>query len=131
MGMDLTIVIAKSTKELESNWQDWYNLSEIQENSKMYNDNDEIIYPTDHPINAWYARKFADLVDKIPELYASYKEPCVVRVYKGTLKKMIDYHAFNPDYFGHFTSLPTLCELYQEYDNLQAQGLNLYFINSY
>lgn len=131
MGMDLGIAIAKDLKSVLEDKSDFYDYDEIKENPLMYDEYGEIIFPTDHPIDMWYARKFYDLIEKVPELNESFKDPCVIRLKKETIKKMIECYCFTPDYFGGFLGLPRLCELYQMYDQLQTQGLNLYFWNSY
>lgn len=135
MGMDLGITVAKSINMItdESNWTDHYDFDEIRNNEMFHSntENDEFQWPTDRPIDMWYARKFYDLLDGVSELKESYKEPNVIRIKKDTLKKMIECYAFTPDYFDSFNGLPRLCELYQMYDELQANGLNLYFWNSY
>ncbi len=133
MGMDLGITVAKSINMVtdeNSNWSDHYDFDEIHDNNLFYNEDGDFQWPTDKPVDVWYARKFYDLLDSVSELRESYKEP-VIRIKKDTLKKMIECYAFTPDYFGGFNGLPRLCELYQMYDKLQANGLNLYFWNSY
>ena len=132
MGMDLGITIAKSIDMVmdETRWEDHYDFDEIRENDLFYNEDGSFNWPTDKPINAWYARKFYDLLDEVPELKVSYAE-YVIPIKKATLKKMIECYAFTPDYFDGFNGLPRLCELYQMYDELQVKGLNLYFWNSY
>lgn len=134
MGMDLGITVAKSINMVtdeNSNWSDHYDFDEIHDNNLFYNEDGDFQWPTDKPVDVWYARKFYDLLDGVSELKESYKEPNVIRIKKDTLKKMIECYAFTPDYFDSFNGLPRLCELYQMYDELQANGLNLYFWNSY
>lgn len=133
MGMDLGITIAKSIDMVmdETRWEDHYDFDEIHDNNLFYNEDGGFRWPTDRPVDVWYARKFYDLLEGVPELKESYKEPCIIRIKKDTLKKMIECYAFTPDYFDGFNGLPRLCELYQMYDELQANGLNLYFWNSY
>ena len=65
-----------------------------------------------------------------PQNFLSYTK-YIIPLKKATLKKMIECYAFTPDYFDGFNGLPRLCELYQMYDELQVNGLNLYFWNSY
>ena len=135
MGMDINMYYAKSINMLEDQehypWQDYYELDEVRESPNFQGDYGTIAYPTDRPINVWYSRKFHNLMSNIPELAESYKDPYVIRIKKNTLKKMIEYYAFHEDYFGNFNGLPRLCELYRDYDDMQAQGLNLYLTNSY
>ena len=132
MGMDLGITAAKSIELVtDDKWGDHYDYSEIHDNDLFYDDYGAFKWPTDSPIDMWYARKFYDLLDDVPELKESYQKPYVIRLKKETLKKMIECYSFTPDYFGGFNGLPRLCELYQMYDELQANGLNLYFWNSY
>ena len=133
MGMDLGITVAKAINMVtnESDWADHYDFDEIHNNILFYDEYGDFQWPTDKPVDVWYARKFYDLLDGVSELKESYKEPNVIRIKKDTLKKMIEYYAFTPDYFDGFNGLPRLCELYQMYDKLQANGLNLYFWNSY
>lgn len=133
MGMDLGICASKSIELVtdDSKWSDHYDYDEIHDNDLFYEEYGVFKWPTDKPINMWYARKFYDLLDGVPELQESYQKPYVIRLKKDTLKKMIECYAFTPDYFDSFNGLPRLCELYQLYDELQANGLNLYFWNSY
>jgi len=132
MGMDLGITAAKSISEVtDDNWADHYDYDEIKENREVTDEDGNFIRTLNHPIDVWYARKFYGLLDNIPELKESYNDPYVVRVDKKILKKMIEYYSFHEDYFEGFSGLPRLCELYRDYDHLQAQGLNLYFWNSY
>lgn len=132
MGMDLGVCAAKSINMIinESKWNDHYDFDEVHDN-KFYNEDGGFQWLTDKPIDMWYARKFYALLDNVPELKESYNEPFVIRLKKETLRKMIECYAFTPDYFNSFNGLPRLCELYQIYDELQANGLNLYFWNSY
>lgn len=130
MGMDLGIIASRSIGELkEETWPDFYEWDEIKENEKMYDEYGTFVFP-ERPVQMWYARKFYSLLDGVPELKKSYTD-YIIRINKETLKHMINYYAFNPDYFDGFNGLPRLCELYQMYDELQAQGINLYFYNSY
>lgn len=128
MGMDLGITVAKSINMVD--WKDHYDFDEIHDN-KLFCDKDGYFNcPVDKPIDVWYARKFYDLLNNVPELEESYTK-YVIPLKKATLKKMIECYAFTPDYFDGFNGLPRLCELYQMYDELQVNGLNLYFWNSY
>ena len=133
MGMDLGITAAKSINMIinEDDLTDYYDFDELENNDLFYSEDGTIKWRTDKPIDMWSARKFYDLLEKVPELKQSYDAPFVIRLKKDTLKKMIECYAFTPDYFGGFSGLPRLCELYQIYDELQANGLNLYFWNSY
>ena len=132
MGMDLGITIAKSIDMVmdETRWEDHYDFDEIRDNNLFYNEEGGFNWPVDKPIDVWYARKFYDLLDDVPELKESYTK-YVIPLKKATLKKMIECYAFTPDYFDSFNGLPRLCELYQMYDELQVNELNLYFWNSY
>ena len=132
MGMDLGITAAKSINMVmnESDWADHYDFDEIRDNNLFYDEDGSFNWPVDKPIDIWYARKFYDLLNDVPELKESYTK-YAIPLKKATLKKMIECYAFTPDYFDGFNGLPRLCELYQMYDELQANGLNLYFWNSY
>lgn len=133
MGMDLNIYIAKSYDMLAAqSYDDYYDFDEIIDNQHFYDEDGQFHLPTDKPIDAWYARKFHDLVDAIPALQETFhNDTGIVRLKKETLKAMIEFYAFHSDYFDGFSGLPRLCQLYQMYDRLQANGLNLYFANSY
>ena len=133
MGMDIGITIAKSINTVidDNQMSNHYDFDEIRDNNLFYDEDGAFQWPTDKPIDMWYARKFYRLLEGVPELKESYDAPYVIRIKKDTLKKMIECYAFTPDYFDGFNGLPRLCELYQMYDELQANGLNLYFWNSY
>ena len=133
MGMDIGITIAKSINTVidDNQMSNHYDFDEIRDNNLFYDEEGAFQWPTDKPIDMWYARKFYRLLDGVPELKESYDAPYVIRIKKNTLRKMIEYYAFTPDYFDGFNGLPRLCELYQMYDELQVNGLNLYFWNSY
>lgn len=133
MGMDLGITAAKSINMVmdETRWKDHYDFDEIRDNNLFYDEDGGFQWPIDRPVDVWYARKFYRLLEGVPELKESYNAPYMIRIKKDTLKKMIECYAFTPDYFDSFNGLPRLCELYQMYDELQVNGLNLYFWNSY
>lgn len=121
MGMDMNIMAARSIEELEDAINgDWTSWDDIK--SKY----DDTFCLLDRPCEVWYARKFWDMMHKMSFL-TNYECGVVIRLTKNNLREMIDFYCYNCDYFGGFYSLPRLCELYQAYDSLEENGMNLYF----
>ena len=124
MGLDVHIIMAKNRKQLE--YDEFWNTC----TSDWVRDEDGCI-DYSQPAIVYYARKFWDLYSpmcrhlKIDN--CEYSGP----LSKQDIEKMIDIATHKRDYFDGFNGLPRLCELYQLYDELQANGLNLYFWNSY
>lgn len=132
MGMDCFIIAAKNKQDvINGDWGDNYFWNELKNNPNFWDEDLEIIKYPNKPIEMWYARKPQFLMNGVPYLKESYQKPYVIRLTKENIKDMIECHAFHPDHFNSFNSLPQLCEIYQEYDNLQAQSIFLYFCNSY
>lgn len=134
MGLDMGIVAAKKYEYLNDlDWQlDGADFEEILENKHFYDEDGCFQWP--NLTEVWYARKFWDMINGVEELRNFVNERDgngFLRITKEILKKMIQFYAFNPDYFDGFQGLPTLCKLYQEYDNLTAQEVKLYFYASY
>ena len=131
MGLDMGCVVSKSMADFEGSWGDWADYKELVDNGNFYDEYERFLWP-DRPVEVWYARKFWDMINKIPELKKIAAEPSNIgRIKKDVLKRMIEFYAFHPDYFDGFNGLPQLCELYQMYDDIVAQGKNLYFWVSY
>ena len=132
IGLDAYLIAAKNRKIIEEDKNcDWLEFEEIRDNPNFW-DGDEFKWPQHDAIEMWYSRKFWSLIEGVPALREGIQKPddiCLIN--KETLRQMIEYHSFHPDYFDGFTSLPALCELYQLYDEIQANGLKLYFCASY
>lgn len=129
MGLDMGIIATKRYELLnEEYWADRFNYDEIKDNPEFYNEDEIFIWPDS--CDVWYARKFWDMFQSIPSLRKA-DNNTYVRIDKNTLKDMINFYAFNEDYFDGFSGLPRLCELYRDYDQMLAQNIKLYFWVSY
>lgn len=129
MGLDMGLVATRSKELLdEKYWDDRYKYDEISENSEFYDDYGDFQWPD--ICEVWYARKFWDMYQSIPDLRKA-NNNSYVRIDKETLKDMIDFYAYNADYFNGFSGLPRLCELYRDYNHMTTQNIKLYFWVSY
>lgn len=121
MGLDLRIMAAKSKRELNDlQWEDWTEWNDIKDKY----DNDFSMIPK--PCEVWYARKFYELMSAMSFLH-NYDCGEYIRLHKDNLREMINFYCYHPDYFYGFNGLPRLCELYQEFDEMEDAGINLYF----
>ena len=121
MGLDMNIMAAKSINDLEEaisgDWANWDDIRNVCEDSFAL---------IDRPCEVWYARKYWDMMFEMSFL-RNYRCGEVIRLHKANLREMIDFYCYHPDYFDGFNGLPRLCELYQAFDSLEENGLNLYF----
>lgn len=77
-----------------------------------------------------YWRKFWDLQDyivKITDGKVDSGEIKDTKLTKEDLENIIHFCCFHRDYFDEFGSVPDLCELYDEWDTLRAEGWTFWY----
>lgn len=104
MGMDAAIYKAKNKKIFKEDC--WYDKVE----------------------EVWYARKFWDLIYKVPFI-KNIEEDCgeFIRLRKNDIEKMIEIATHTPDYMGGFNTVPQLCEILHHFDEDEENGWHYYF----
>ena len=128
MGLDIGICAAKNEELLKSGYDNHLEYDEIKNNPHFKNEYGNFIWPD--ICEVWYARKFWDMVHAVPTLRNT-ENGEYSRIRREDLKQMIEFYAFNQDYFESFDGLPRLCELYRDYDELTAQNVKLWFWKSF
>lgn len=88
--------------------------------------------PNEESIEVYYARKFWELLNApfVVE-YNDSKEDCCVRARiqsKEDIEQLIDIAVHNRDYFDTFDSVPKLCELLEEFDEMRKDGWSYYLL---
>lgn len=85
-------------------------------NGKMYRDYEE-------REEVCYWRKFWDLLyEGVPFKYGEDEYGKDIRLNKEDVEKILDYVAHNRDYFGGFQTVPDVCELLDQWDELKNEG---------
>jgi hypothetical protein len=106
MGMDAYIFRARTKKAFEAN--DWYNDPNITE--------------------AWYARKFWDIVYNTSIIKNIDDEACeFIQLTKDQVEEMIHVATHTRDYFDGFSTVPALCEILDHFDEDEENGWHYYF----
>lgn len=111
MGMDARLVKCRNLKQPEQ--QDFWNNCITTDAWHEYKNKDR-------PAVLWYGRKNWDLHNEI--FGNDYECGEWVEVTKETLDKMLDFAAHNPDYFGDFETVPSLCRARYYYDTIHEAG---------
>lgn len=85
-------------------------------NGKMYRDYEE-------RIEVCYWRKFWDLLNEgIPFKYGEDEYGQDIRLNKEDVEKILDYVSHHRDYFDSFQTVPDVCELLDNWDELKEDG---------
>lgn len=104
MGMDLNVYAARNHEILKhDNW--WSN---------------------ENVIEKYYARKFWDLVNNCSFIPRDYEDGTWLQLTKNNIEEMIRVACENRNYFGTYDDVPKLCELRDEFDELEENGFHLY-----
>lgn len=77
-----------------------------------------------------YWRKFWDLQNHIVEITGAKVDNGEVpdtKLTKEDLEDIIHFCCYNRDYFDGFTSVPKLCELWQQWDDMTADGWTFWY----
>lgn len=88
--------------------------------------------PNEESVEVYYARKFWELLNApfVVE-YNDSKIDCYVRARiqsKEDIEQLIDIAVHNRDYWDTFDSVPKLCELLEEFDEMREDGWIYYLI---
>lgn len=88
--------------------------------------------PNEESVEVYYARKFWKLLNApfVAE-YNDSKEDCCVcaRIQsKEDIEQLIDIAVHNRDYWGTFDSIPKLCELLEEFEDMREEGWSYYLL---
>ena len=120
MGLDMHLVAAHNKKEVESEnfWRDLPDYSELE----LYSEN----YQYDRPAILCYWRKFWDLHTMIANKYGL-KNGEWTKISRNDLEKIINFAIHNPDYWDSFKSIPQLCTILFHYNELNENGLSLFY----
>lgn len=124
MGLDLRIVMVRNRKQVKE--VDFWNLCRT---GWVKDENDVIDFS--QSCEVYYARKFWDLYAPVARHLhldnGEFSEP----LSREDIEFMIDIATHNPDYWGSFDSVPTLCEILYHYDEIKEAGMILLFEGDY
>lgn len=117
MGMDIFMYAAHSKKEFEDN----------HSNDVYYTHSEADKWACRGEI--WHAYKFYALHDFIQNsiFHEDYKCNEYIELKKENLADIISFCCFNRNYSGDFSSLPSLCEIYDHWQELEEHGLKVFY----
>ena len=124
MGLDVRIIMAKNTKQVELD-SFWDNLHE-----GWVEDEDGII-DFDQPAEVYYARKFWDLYSPMARRLDVGNGDFSAPLTKDDIEEMINIAVHNRDYWDSFRSVPQLCEILDNYDEATEHGMIFLFEGDY
>lgn len=104
MGLDVNIYKARNHKVFESeNWYDNENVTEV-----------------------YYARKFWSLIQEAS--FIDVKEDCGewLELTRENIEELITIATHNKDYFDGFNTVPKLCEMLYNFDEIEEEGYHYY-----
>lgn len=88
--------------------------------------------PNEESVEVYYARKFWKLLDAPFVIeYNDSKENYYVHARiqsKEDIEQLIDIAVHNRDYWDTFNSVPKLCELLEEFDEMREEGWSYYLL---
>lgn len=116
MGMDMYLFSAHSKKELESD--DFWRNADLNTQG-TYNTIGE----------KYYSCKFWDLFSHINAVCfkGEYESGKYVPVTREVVEEMLDYSTHHPDHFDSFNTVESLCELLYHWDEIEENGLQIFF----
>ena len=122
--MDAYMFAAHSKKEIMAD-DFWKNINLVPHNE----DGEIDINKWSRCGELWYARKFWDLHDYINHelLRGEYGCGDYVEITQKDLAKIINFCCFNRDYWDSFDTVPTLCEIYAHWEELEEHGLKVFY----
>ena len=109
MGMDLNIYAAPNHEVFKHD--EWWNNQNITEK--------------------YYSRKFWDLVNNCSFIPEDYENGSFFQINKKNIEEMIEIACKYRNYFGTYDDIPKLCELRDEFEELEDNGFHLYFEYDY
>lgn len=118
MGMDSYIYLAHSKKELEND-NFWSIMPpNVNEDEKWSTIGER-----------WYARKFLDLHIEVVEKCFNGDYECGdwVELTREDIDVMIKFASHNPDYWDGFKSVPSLCDIWYHWDDIESAGLKVFY----
>ena len=118
MGMDAYIYRVHNRKEIED--PNFYSKCITVEDKAGWDEDDMT-----KPAELWYARKFWGLHETI--FGDDYECGEYIEIDKDTIEKMLDFATHNPDYFGGFVGVESLCWILQYYDKMKSNGFILVY----
>ena len=88
--------------------------------------NDEKWYESDKVEEKFYARKAWHFPENCKFIPHDYENGDFIRISKENLEEMIKVACEHRNYWGNYDDVPRLCELRDEFDELEEQGKHLY-----
>jgi len=104
MGLDIYIYKAKNQRIFKTD--DWYNSDKVTE--------------------VYYARKFWTLIQEASFLRVN--EDCgeYIQLSRDNVEELLQIAAHNRDYFNGFSTVPALCKILDEFDDMEEAGYHYY-----
>jgi len=109
MGMDLTVYAARNHEIFKHD--DWWNNKDVTEK--------------------YYSRKFWDLVNNCSFIPREFEGDEFFQLTKNNVEEMIKIACEYRNYWNNYDDVPKLCEMRDEFDELEENGFHLYLNCSY
>lgn len=104
MGLDITIWKARNHQIFKE--PKWYESNEVEE--------------------VYYARKFWTLIQEASFLRVNEDYGEYIQLSRDNVEELLQIAAHNRDYFNGFSTVPALCKILDEFDDMEEAGYHYY-----